>query len=115
VTTETLTKTLGTRILAPVIVDLITIYDDDSDDIDTSTVPIINEANTEIQDTQPPKEPQPMEVAMVPGTTENITTQSELGSQPSKEEEAQDEKNENESEESSPEEKTPERERMKKM
>jgi hypothetical protein len=51
----------------------------------------------------------------VPRTIENITTQSELESQPSKEEEAQDEKNENESEESSPEEKTLEKKRMKKM
>jgi hypothetical protein len=47
--------------LAPVIVDLITIYDDDSEDIDTSTVPIINESNAEIQDAQPPDEPQPIE------------------------------------------------------
>jgi hypothetical protein len=31
------------------------IYDDDNEDIDTSTVPIINEASTESQDTQPPQ------------------------------------------------------------
>jgi hypothetical protein len=45
VTVEILTETLGTIILAPVIIDLTNIYDDDSDDINTSAVPIINEAN----------------------------------------------------------------------
>jgi hypothetical protein len=49
--------------LAPIIADLITIYDDDNEDIDTFMVPIINEASTEIQDTQPSQEPQVMDVS----------------------------------------------------
>jgi len=49
VETKTLMETLQTRFLAPVIVDLIPIYDHDSDGIDTSSVPIVNESNVEVQ------------------------------------------------------------------
>jgi hypothetical protein len=66
VTIETLIETLSTTSLAPVIIYLIIIYDDDSDDMGISSVPIIHEANTKIQYAQPPKETQPMEVETIP-------------------------------------------------
>ena len=54
-TIETLIETLSTTSLAPIIIYLIIIYDDDSDDMGISSVPIIHEANTKIQYAQPPK------------------------------------------------------------
>jgi hypothetical protein len=45
-TIETVTVTSGPGILAPVIIDLITIYDDDSEDLDATIVPIVNEVDT---------------------------------------------------------------------
>jgi hypothetical protein len=49
-TSKTLMETPRTRVLAPVIVDLITIYDYYNDGMDTSGVPIINEPNEGIQE-----------------------------------------------------------------
>jgi hypothetical protein len=46
-----------TIVLAHVIIDLITIYDDDSDDVDTSVVPILNESNIEEKVNTTPKRP----------------------------------------------------------
>jgi len=47
---EALTEVPGTIVLTPVIVDSITIYDDDdSDDMDTLGVPILNESTIEVK------------------------------------------------------------------
>jgi len=114
-TSKTLMETPRTRVLAPVIVDLITIYDYYNDGMDTSGVPIINEPNEGIHRIQPPEELHPVETTWVIGTTRSVTTQAELGSQISKEEEAQADKRENESEESNPRKKTPKKKRMKEV
>jgi hypothetical protein len=43
---ETLTVTLGISVLEPIIIDLITIYNDERNDIDTSIILIIYEVAT---------------------------------------------------------------------
>jgi hypothetical protein len=95
-TTEPLTVTPGPSALAPVIADLITIYDDESEDLDNTIVPIINEAATKILDTQLPQGPQPMDMGTNLNTTESITTPLGQGSQPQAEGESGQERKEEE-------------------
>jgi len=81
-TIEPLTMTLGPSALAPLITDMIAIYDDDSEDLENTIVPIINEAATKILDTQLTQVPQPMDMGTNLNTTESITSPLGQGSQP---------------------------------
>jgi hypothetical protein len=66
--------------VAPIIVDLITIYDDDSEDIDI-ILAIVNEFVTEIPKNQLPQGPHPMDAVTGLNTTENAITPLGQGSQ----------------------------------
>jgi hypothetical protein len=81
-TIETVIVTSDPYILAPVITDLITIYDDDSEDLDTTIVPIVNEVDIEILDTDLSQILQPMDMGTNLNISERITTHLGKWSQP---------------------------------
>jgi hypothetical protein len=68
--------------LAPVIVDLITIYDDDSDEMDTFGVPILDESKVGEEVGPTPERPQLEGGVVTTDTTEKVVTPPEQGSQP---------------------------------
>jgi hypothetical protein len=69
------------REVAPFIVDLITIYDSDKEEVDT-VVPILNEAVKGMLDTQFPQGQQPLDIETCMNTNEGHITSSDQTSQP---------------------------------
>jgi hypothetical protein len=99
-----------TVVFVPTIVDLTMLDDDDNDDVDTLKVPIIDESNPDGKGSSLPEDPQPKETFVATSTTEKVTTQPELGSQPPKEEKTQEGEGGGESEDQSSEDTTSEKE-----
>jgi hypothetical protein len=74
-------EALATIVLAHVIIDLITIYDD-SDDVDTSIFPILNESKTEKKVSKILERQQLGAEFVTSDTTKKVVTPQEQGSQP---------------------------------